>query len=192
MKLKIAVIYGSVRTERVGIRAAKAIANSIKEMGHEATLIDPLEYKLPLLDKRYSDYEKGKAPKLMEKLSQILSDSDAYVIVSGEYNNSIPPALKNLLDHFYSEYQFKTSGIVTYSMGPFGGVRNLPNMRAIMGELGAPSIGAHFPIPSVHTAFDENGKPADPKYSERAAKFLKQLEWHATALKKARAEGLPK
>jgi len=42
--------------------------------------------------------------------------ADAFVLVSAEYNHSIPPGLSNMLDHFGgSVYAFKPSGLVTYS-----------------------------------------------------------------------------
>ncbi len=191
MGLNIVVLYGSVRTERLGIRAARFFVEQIRKAGHGSVLVDPMEHKLPLLDKRYKDYAPGKAPKVMEKLSGILAKADAFVIVSGEYNNSIPPALKNLIDHFYPEYAFKPSALVTYSAGPFGGVRNLSNLRAIMGEVGTASIPPHFPIPKVQEAFDADGKAADPSSLERAAKFLGVLFWYAQALKEAKKKGLP-
>lgn len=192
MALNIVVLYGSVRTERLGIRAARFFVEQITKAGHEAMLVDPMEYKLPLLDKRYKDFEKGKAPAIMEKISGILTKADAFVVVSGEYNNSIPPALNNLIDHFYPEYAFKPSALVTYSAGAFGGVRNLANLRAIMGEVGTASIPPHFPIPKVQEAFDTDGKAQDASYEERAAKFLGTLFWYAQALKEARKTGLPK
>ena len=40
--------------------------------------------------------------------------ADAIVVVSGEYNHSIPPALSNLLDHFLEEWFWKPSAIVCY------------------------------------------------------------------------------
>jgi len=73
--------------------------------------IDPLEFNLPLLDKMYKEYEPGSAPAPMEKLARLFNESDGFLIVTGEYNHSIPPALKNLLDHFQSEYFFKPSAI---------------------------------------------------------------------------------
>ena len=100
MGLNTAVIYGSVRRERQGIKAARFVVAKLEERGHAVTLVDPLEYELPLLDLRYSEFEKGQAPEAMERVSQILSGADGFVIVSAEYNNSEPAALKNLLDHF--------------------------------------------------------------------------------------------
>jgi NAD(P)H-dependent FMN reductase len=59
----------------------------------------------------------------MARIAEILKAADGFVIVSAEYNHSIPAALKNILDYFQSEYLYKPSAIVTYSAGPFGGVR---------------------------------------------------------------------
>ena len=102
------------------------------------------------------------------------------------YNHSISASLKNLLDHFQSEYHYKPSGIVTYSAGPFGGVRALVNLRGILAELGTPSIPSAFPISQIHNAFDDDGKPTDPVYDQRIVKFLDEFEWYENALRNAR------
>ena len=128
----------------------------------------------------------GKAPEAMQKVAEILVAADGYIIVSAEYNHSIPAALKNLLDHYQSEYLYKPSGIVTYSAGPFGGVRALVNLRGILAELGTPSIPSAFPISQIHSAFDADGNSLDTPYDERVVKFLDEFEWYANALRRER------
>ncbi len=61
----------------------------------------------------------------------------------------------------------------------------------MLGELGMPSIPSLLPIASVQTAFDDEGRPNDPAYVRRAARFLDELEWYANALKTARRTGVP-
>ncbi len=100
MSLKIVVFYGSVRSARQGIKAARFIVNKCRERGHEVSLIDPIEYPLPLLDKMYKEYKAGEAPETLQKMAKLISPADTYIVVSGEYNHTIPPALANLLDHF--------------------------------------------------------------------------------------------
>ena len=56
MKLNIAVLYGSVRETWQGIKGTRFIVNQLEKRGHKATLIDPMEYKLPLLNKIYKEY----------------------------------------------------------------------------------------------------------------------------------------
>ena len=190
--MKIAVILGSVREQRQGIKAARFMVNVLKEKKHDVQLIDPIEYDLPLLNKRYSDYEEGKAPESMKKLLEHLREADAFVIVSAEYNHSIPPALSNLLDHFFREtYGFKPAGIVTYSGGPFGGVRAGSHLRSLLGEIGMVSIPTMFPISAVQDSFDDEGKAIDENYNRRVEGFLVELEWYANALKEARDKGIP-
>ncbi|MGB0066720.1 MAG: NAD(P)H-dependent oxidoreductase [Isosphaeraceae bacterium] len=189
--LDLLVIYGSVRPHRQGIKAAKFLVEACRGRGHQTTLIDPLEERLPLLEKMYKEYEKGQAPEILERLATRIRAADAFIIVSGEYNHSIPPALSNLLDHFLEEYFWRPSAIVCYSAGAFGGVRAAMQLRAMLCELGTPSIPSLLPVPRVQEAFDEEGHPRDESYNQRAARFLSELEWYARALKTARLAGVP-
>jgi NAD(P)H-dependent FMN reductase len=192
MPLSIVVIYGSVRSERRGIRAVRYIERQFAARGHEVTTVDPVEYRLPLLDRMYKEYEKGHAPELLERLAGFYRQADAFVIVTGEYNHSMPPALMNLLDHFLEEYFWRPSAIVSYSAGSFGGVRAAVQLRAPLCELEMPSIPSLLPIPRVQDAFSPDGTPADAAGMERRFnKFASELEWYAQALKAARAGGVP-
>jgi len=186
MPLNIAVIYGSARSNRQGIKAAKFIVNKLKERDYEVTLVDSQEFKLPFLDKMYKEYKDEKAPELLEKLAQIIKKADGYMVVSAEYNHSVPAALKNLIDYFMEEYFYKPSGIVTYSAGPFGGVRVAVHLRAILGEVGTVSIPSMFPISKVQDSFDEEGNALDEAYNKRIKKFLDEFDWYLKALKAAR------
>jgi NAD(P)H-dependent FMN reductase len=186
MSLRLIVVYGSVRSGRQGIRAARFIVNECRARGHEVMLIDALEHPLPLLDKMYKEYPKGGAPEVLERLATLIVPADAVVVVSGEYNHSIPPALSNLLDHFLEEWFWKPSAIVCYSAGAFGGVRAAMQLRMMLGELGMASIPSIFPVPKVQDAFTEDGTPTDPQTHARVQKFLDELEWYGQALREAR------
>ena len=186
MKLNLVVIYGSVRSHRQGVRAARFIVNECRARAHEVSLIDPVEYPLPLLDRMYKEYEPQQAPEVLQRLARLIVAADAYIVVSGEYNHTIPPALTNLLDHFLEEYFWKPSAIVCYSAGSFGGVRAAMTLRCMLAELGMSSIPSLLPIPRVQTAFDENGQPLDDSWRKRADKFLSELEWYASAMSAAR------
>jgi len=184
--LNTAVIYGSARRDRHGIKAARFVVRKLEERGHDVTLVDSQEFELPMLDWMYKEYEPGQAPEAMQKVADILSSADGFVVISAEYNHSIPAVLKNLLDHFQSEYLYKPSGIITYSAGPFGGVRALVNLRAILAELGTPSIPSAFPISQIFKAFDDEGNVLETPYDEQIVKFLDEFEWYSSALRQAR------
>src|SRR6185295_1207733 len=131
----------------------------------------------------YKEYPKGRAPEMLERLAAFIVPADGVVVVSGEYNHSIPPALSNLLDHFLEEWFWKPSAIVCYSAGPFGGVRAAMQLRMMLAELGTVSIPSLFPVPMVQEAFAKDGTPTDPKMRTRVKKFLDELEWYAEALR---------
>jgi NAD(P)H-dependent FMN reductase len=191
MPLHIAVLYGSVREERAGIRVVRFLDAALRRRGHVVAVVDPAEQRLPLLDRMYKEYETGSAPPVLEKLAQLYRKVDGFAIVSGEYNNGIPPALKNLLDHFLEEYFFRPSAIICYSAGQFGGVRAAMQLRMTLAELGMPSIPSLLPVARVQEAFTPAGDPTDPGFERRHERFFREFEWYADALRRARTEGVP-
>jgi NAD(P)H-dependent FMN reductase len=189
--LSIAVLLGSVRSDRMGTRASKLVIRELERRGHRVELIDPLELQLPLLDRMYKEHPKGEAPEPLETLAEIYRNADGFLMVSGEYNHGIPPALKNLLDHFLEEYFFRPSGIVCYSAGGFGGVRAAMQLRMTLAELGMSSVPSLLPIPRIGQSIDENGVAIEPIVDQSAKRFLDEFLWYASALKQARADGTP-
>jgi NAD(P)H-dependent FMN reductase len=191
LPLNLPVILGSVRRDRIGIRVARFVVSALEGRGHQVTLVDPVEHALALLDRMYKEHPQGQAPPVLERLAEIVRGADAYVIVSAEYNHSIPPALSNLLDHFLEEYFFKPSAIVCYSAGAFGGVRAAMQLRAMLAEMGMSSIPSILPFPKAAELLDESGRPTGDRPGRSADRFFAELEWYAEALGSARRQGTP-
>ena len=186
MALRIAVFYGSVRSERQGIKAARFIVELCRGRGHDGALIDAAEYRLPLLDKMYKEYRPGEAPEILQRMAAIVTTADAYIVVSGEYNHTVQPGLTNLLDHFLEEYFWKPSAIVCYSAGAYGGVRAAVALRPMLAELGMSSIPSMLPIARVQDAFDDEARPRNAAWVKQAERFLGELEWYGEAMRAAR------
>ena len=178
---KIALIVGSVRHDRQGIKVARWMEEKLKNRNHTVFFIDPIELNLPLLDRMYKEMSNPEE-KLID-LHDKIRDAEGYMPITPEYNHSTSAAMKNTLDYFLEEYYFKPSAIVSYSPGSFGGINAAQQMRLIFAELGAPSIPSSFPISRVHEVFDENGKLIDEKYEKRIKRFLDEFEWYIEALK---------
>tara|TARA_B100000886_G_C20353316_1_gene461851 strand:- start:220 stop:795 length:576 start_codon:yes stop_codon:yes gene_type:complete len=186
-KLKFALIYGSTRKKRLGIRFVNYLSNQILKNKHTPMIIDPLENKLPLLDKRYEDFSKNKLPKSVKNIHEILNKADAIILISAEYNHMPPPALINLLNYFYTEFNRKPSSICTYSVGDFAGVRVQGPLRTLMTQLGSPPIKFGMFQGRISKSFDEKGIPSNLKDTEeRFNLFFKELLWYAKALKAER------
>jgi NAD(P)H-dependent FMN reductase len=187
----VPVIYGSVRTQRQGIKAARFVVRELERRNVEAVLVDPMVKRLPLLDLMYKEYPKGQAPPPLEELADLFRRADGFLIVSGEYNNGIPPALKNLLDHFLEEYFWRPAGIACYSGGRWGGVRAAMQLRMSLAEMGMVTIPTLFPTANVQNAFSDDGTPSNPATVEYAKQFFDEFLWYAEALRERRKTGVP-
>ena len=194
----VAVLQGSVRTERMGDRVAKWVLAELEKRGHEAVLVDAAALKLPMLDvmwkeiKDTSDREHAGLREKLAPLAELYARADGFAIVSGEYNHSVPPGLTNLLDYFLEDYFYRPSAIVSYSATPFGGVRAAMQLRTLLPEVGMTSIPSIQPIPSVGTALSEDGVPLTQALAEKSGKFFDEFEWYMMALKAGRDKQDPR
>ena len=193
----VAVLLGSVRSERMGDRAAKWAVGQLEARGHEAVLVDAAELKLPLLDKMWKEIKKDaptKYEELREKLTplaRLYARADGFCIVSAEYNHSISPGLSNLIDYFLEEYFWRASAIVCYSDKNFGGVRAAMQLRAMLAETGMPSIPSLQPIPTIGEALSKDGVALTQALAEKSGKFFDEFDWYMRAMKAEREKGVP-
>ena len=100
----VPVLLGSVRSERLGDRAAKWAVAQLEKRGHEAVLVDAQALELPLLDKMWKEIKQDPPPEYkalhskLAPLAELYARADGFLIVSAEYNHSIPPGMTNLID----------------------------------------------------------------------------------------------
>jgi len=193
----IAVLLGSVRSERMGLRAAKWVMAQLEARGHEAKLVDAAELDLPILDKMWKELkendsaENEELKKKLAKVADLYARADGFAIVSAEYNHSAPPGLTNLIDYFLEEYGFRPSAIVCYSSGAYGGVRAAMQLRALLPEVGLPTIPSLQPIPNIGEALSEEGVALTQELAEKSGKFFDEFDWYMRALKAEREKGVP-
>jgi NAD(P)H-dependent FMN reductase len=197
----VAVLLGSVRSERLGDRAAKWVKARLAARGHEAVLVDAQALDLPILDKMWKEIGPrhgerapdgyGDLKQKLAPLADLYARADGYCVVSGEYNHSIPPGLTNLIDYFLEEYFFRPSAIVSYSATPFGGVRAAMQLRALLAEAGMTSIPSIQPIPSIATALSKDGVALTQELAEKSGKFFDEFDWYMRAFKAERSKGVP-
>ena len=186
---KIALIVGSVREQRLGIKVARWMEKKLKSRNHTVFFIDPLELSLPLLNKMYK--EMSDPPEKLRDLRNKINDAEGYMPITPEYNRGTSAAMKNTLDYFLEEYYFKPSAIVSYSPGFFGGINAGQQLRLIFAELGASSIPTLFSISRANEVFDDNGNLKDERYDKRVIRFLDEFEWYIEALRNQRKNGTP-
>lgn len=158
--MKLAALVGSVREESFNGKIAEFMKQRYEETFH----MEKLDLQgLPHFDQ---DVETD-PPETVKTFKQKIQEADAILIVTPEYNHSVPGMLKNAID-WVSRVERVMRGkpvlIVGASPGFLGTVRCQIHLRQI---LAAPGVSARvLPgnevlINEVHTKMDEEGTITD-------------------------------
>ena len=105
-----------------------------------------------------------------------IEEADAFIFVTAEYDYSYPGSLKNALEYLVHEWAYKAAGIVSYSAGPFAGVRAVMGLKSDLLSLKVVSLGEMVNVPSLNQFFNEDGLfIADERLNANAKILLDQL-----------------
>jgi len=194
MTHRILVLYGSYRSDRMGIRLAQFVIEGLRKRGDDVELIDAKAVGLPMLDRMYKEHPKGEAPPALEKLAGQIRDADGFVFITGEYNWGIQPGLKNLTDHFLEEWFWRPAAIASYSAGRFSGARAATAWHGTLSEMGMVVISSTIAAGPIAQTLSETGEPIGEggKALARAfPRFADDLAWWIEAAKVQRARKKP-
>ena len=156
--MKLGIIIGSTREGRSTDRAAKwaaTIASTLEDV--EVTTLDLRDYNLPMFNEAISpQYNPDRKPEgVVKQWLDVLDAQDAFIIVTPEYNRSIPAVLKNALDHIAYQLERKAVGIIAH--GSANGAQAVSHLRGIIPGVLAVSVPRAVFAPIAGGAFDENG-----------------------------------
>ena len=194
-KLKIAVIIGSTRDSRFGHIPAQWIFDEAKKRaGLDVELVDLKSFNLPLFNEMASNaWMPSSDPKAVAWQNKV-GEFDGYIVVTPEYNRSIPASLKNAFDQAYKEWVHKPIAFVGY--GSVGGARAVEHARTIAVELQMVPVrsGVHIggsEFMKVHPGFGgkETMTSLEGAFQASAKDMLDQLTWWADVTKKGRMAG---
>ncbi len=178
---KILVFAGSTRTGALSARLAALAAKELAVTGADVTHISLADYPLPIYDGDHEE-EKG-VPENATKLARLIAAHQGVFIATPEYNQSLPPLLKNTLDWVSRvrhtgtiPYRHKVYGIGSTSNGPIGGARALIDLRRV---LAAAVRGIVVPekieVPRAEAAFNESGEFIDEAPSVALKELVRRL-----------------
>jgi len=194
MAHRILVLYGSYRSDRMGIRLAQFVVEGLRSRGDDVELIDAKAVGLPMLDRMYKEHPKGEAPAALEALAGKIRAADGFVFITGEYNWGIQPGLKNLTDHFLEEWFWRPAAIASYSAGRLGGARASTAWHGTLSEMGMVVISSTIGVGQIGQALSPDGNPVGEggKVLERAfPRFADDLAWWVEAAAAQRARKPP-
>ncbi len=182
--LRVPVLVGSVRRGRKSIGVARFACDRLERAGSRAPLLDLAALDLPVMEERV--HMRDDAPAGALRLSRSIESADAVVVVSPEYNGSIPGALKNAMDYLLGEWHRKPVGIVTVSSGAFGGVQVHNHLQLLFLRLKALPV-AGMAVSHVGRSFGADGELLEARYEKSFAAFSDTLCWYARAIAQATA-----
>ncbi len=183
---KILILSSSVRTGKKSNRVALYFLNYLKEKNTgEVELLDLEDYHFPIFNERLRFLKEP--PQGLLEFAEKIRSADGIVLVTPEYNGGYPASLKNAIDVLYDEWKRKPIAITTVSNGPFAGMNVITSIQYSLWKIGACTVPALFPVPTIEKTFDENGVPADKEATDkRATKFIDELSWWMEATKRMR------
>lgn len=186
---KLLFFAGSARTESVNKKLAKLGATIAAKADIPATMIDLRDFPMPIYD---GDLEAAEGvPENAHKLKDIIGEHDGVFIATPEYNSSIPPLLKNVID-WLSRIPYKpTKGTVfkgrivaigSATAGGTGGVRAMLALRQVLNSsIGAVVLPEQMSVPSADDAFEDDGSLKNPSSEAHFISVIKRLEEVAQA-----------
>jgi NAD(P)H-dependent FMN reductase len=194
MTCRLLVLYGSYRSDRMGIRLAHFVVDGFRALGADVELIDAKAVGLPMLDRMYKEYPKGKAPEALERLAGQIREADGFVFITGEYNWGVQPGLKNLTDHFLEEWFWRPAAIASYSAGRFAGARAATAWHGTLSEMGMVVVSSTISAGPIAQTLSEDGKPigeGGKALAHAFPRFADDLLWWVEAARAQRAKKAP-
>jgi chromate reductase, NAD(P)H dehydrogenase (quinone) len=161
--LKILVIPGSLRSRSHNAKLAMAAAHEFALAGADVTRISLADYPLPIYD---GDLQaKSGVPKNAVNLKRMIGSHHGVLMVTPEYNSSVPALVKNTIDWITrvqdahesrgQVFREKPFAIAAASEGRLGGTRALAALRLILSACHAIVVPNQLALSFADQAYDD-------------------------------------
>src|SRR6266853_3878540 len=181
--LKILVIPGSLRTGSHNARLAAAAAYQFAQAGADVTRISLGDFPLPIYDGDL--HTKSGVPKHASNLKRMMSAHHGVLIVTPEYNSSVPALVKNTIDWVTrvqdahetrgQVFRERPFAIAAASESRLGGTRSLAALRLILTACHATVIPNQLALSFAAEAYDDMDRLKHPADIEALSAVVRQL-----------------
>lgn len=173
---KVGIIVGSLRKESF----SKKIANNVKQLFPENYVVENVNIgHLPFYNQDFDD--ENQVPDSISEFRKQIGTFDAFLIVTPEYNRSVPAIIKNALDiasrpKADNMWNGKPAGIISQSPGLLGGFGANHHLRQTLTAINMPVV-QHPEVYLSHSAklIGENGKITDEGTTDFLQSFVDQF-----------------
>ena len=181
--LKILVIPGSLRTGSLNAKLAAAAAYEFVQADAEVTRISLGDFPLPIYDGDLQN--KSGVPKNAINLKRMIGAHHGVLIVTPEYNSSVPPLVKNTIDWVTrvqdphetrgQVFRERVFAIAAASESRLGGTRALAALRLILSACRATVIPNQLALSFAGEAYDDMDRLKQPADVEALRALVRQL-----------------
>lgn len=185
--LKILVIPGSLRSGSLNAKLAAVLAQELAQLGADVTRISLGDFPLPIYD---GDLQaKSGVPQHAVNLKRMIGAHHGVLIVTPEYNSSVPALVKNTID-WVSRVQdpHETRGqvfhgrafaIAAASGNRLGGTRALAALRLILTACHAAVIPSQLALSFAEQAYDDMDRLKHQADIDTTRALVRQLIDHS-------------
>jgi NAD(P)H-dependent FMN reductase len=181
--LKILVIPGSLRSGSLNAKLAAVAAHALAKEGAEVTRISLGDFPLPIYD---ADLQaKSGVPKHAVNLKRMMAAHHGILIVTPEYNSSVPALVKNTIDWVSRVqdphgtrgqiFRERVFAIASASGNRLGGARALAALRLILSACHAQVIPNQLALAFAEEAYDEMDRLKNTADSDALKALVRQL-----------------
>jgi len=181
--LKILVIPGSLRSGSLNAKLAAAASHEFAQSGAEVTRISLADFPLPIYDGDLQS--KSGVPKHAVNLKRMMSAHHGVLIVTPEYNSSVPALVKNTIDWVTrvqdpheargQVFRDRAFAIAAASESRLGGTRALAALRLILSACQASVIPNQLALSFANSAYDDMDRLKHPADVESLSALVRQL-----------------
>lgn len=177
--LKVAVILGTARIGRQSERVFRFVTGELAK--RKNVMIEPVDVRDFRFDATALSEDQGEVGRRWQAIAKA---SDAFIIVTPEYNRGYPGELKMLLDAAYEEYERKPVALCTVSNGRFAGARVAEHILSVLHELGFLIVHTSTHIGGMNPAEGDKSETSIPvEASGRLSKMFDELLFLAEKLR---------
>lgn len=183
MAPKILAFAGSSRRDSYNKKVLAIAVKGAEEAGAKVHLIDLKDYPMPLYNQDLEE-EEG-LPENAKRLKALMLDCDGFLIASPEYNSSITPLLKNVIDWTSRAetkeepslqcFKGKVAALMSASPGALGGMRSLTHLRSLLQNIQVLVLPVTKSISKAYETFDSNNTLVDEKQQQAVKNLGKEL-----------------
>ena len=156
---------GSTRADSFNRKLVQAATREAETLGAGVTLINLGDFPLPIFNQ---DLEADEGPpQHVLELQRLFMQHQALLLACPEYNSSLTPLLKNVIDWVsrpteaasgLEAFQSKVTGLLSASPGRLGGLRGLVHVRSILSSMGVVVLPEQHAVSQANDAFTDAGE----------------------------------